>query len=600
MKSVAQDGLTLPDTARDERPLLAGICIFLALITWAVFGQTLRHDFVNYDDQDYVYANPAVQTGLSLGNVVWAFTHVHANNWHPVTTLSHMLDCQLYGLNPAGHHLTNVLLHTVAVILLFLVLRQMTGALWRSAFVAAVFAVHPLRVESVAWVAERKDVLSGVFFMLTLGAYVRYTRRPGSWGRYALVAVFFALGLMSKPMLVTLPFVLLLLDYWPLMRFPQPDHDPRLFPIPRVLINEKLYLLGLSALSCLATLLAEEHTMGMGLALTLPQQVGNALISCATYIRQMFYPAHLAVFYPLPSAGLPVAQALAALLLLAAVSTAVLRWGKSRPWLPVGWLWYLGMLVPVLGLVQVGSQAHADRYTYLPQIGLYILLTWTAADLCAGLRYRRLVLGTASLTLIAALAFCARVQATYWQDSQSLWGHAVECTEPNIVAYGNLADALMQKGRTREAIVEYQQVLKLLPENPQAQFGLGLAWAREGRVDDAIALFKEALKSYYPPAKSPLNELATILATSPDARLRNGTQAVEFAQQADSLSGGSDPVVLDTLAAAYAEAGRLPEAVQTAQQALTLATEQGNIGLVEALRKKIELYQSGRPYHKVR
>jgi tetratricopeptide (TPR) repeat protein len=251
-----------------------------------------------------------------------------------------------------------------------------------------------------------------------------------------------------------------------------------------------------------------------------------------------------------------------------------------------------------MGLVQVGSQAHADRYTYLPQIGLYFLLTWTAAELCAGSRALRMALGVVAIAALAVLTLYARVQVGYWQDSQSLWRHAVACTPSNIIAHGNLADALMQKGKTAEASVQYRRVLKLQPENPQAQFGLGLALAREGRISDAIALFKEALKSDYPPGRTPLNQLASILASSPDPDLRNGTQAVEFAQQADLLSGGTDPAILDTLAAAYAEAGRGQEAVQTAQRALALATEQGNDGLAQDLRRKIELYQTGHPYHK--
>src|SRR5271154_4839136 len=279
-------------TGWKERWPVAGICLVLAAITFAVFGQTLTHEFINFDDSDYVYENPVVARGVTLKGIVWAFS-CQCSNWHPLTWLSHMLDCQLYGLHPAGHHLTNVLLHTATVIVLFLVLRQMTGTLWRSAFVAAVFAIHPLRVESVAWVAERKDVLSGLFFMLTIGAYVRYARRPWSWGRYGLVLLLFAMGLMSKPMLVTLPLVLLLLDFWPLQRAESTGR----------LVTEKLPLLALSAVSCVATILAQHQAIQSVEYYSLPHRLGNALVTCLIYLRQMVWPAGLAAFYPYPLNG---------------------------------------------------------------------------------------------------------------------------------------------------------------------------------------------------------------------------------------------------------------------------------------------------------
>ena len=291
-----------------SRWVAPGICIFLAAITWLVFGQTLRYDFVNYDDPSYVYENPEVTKGLTSQGIIWAFTHSHSGNWHPLTSISHMLDCQLYGLNAGGHHFTNVVLHTAAVILLFLVLRQMTGAIWPSAFVAALFAIHPLRVESVAWVSERKDVLSGVFFMLTLGAYIRYVRKPSSLPRKLLVALLFALGLMSKPMLVTTPFVLLLLDYWPLHRFAQlsstkdgvrPDHWWGRLSVPGRLVQEKIPLLVLSAVSCVLTPLAQKaYYIRQAGALPLMQRVPNALVACVRYVWQMIYPLHLATHYP--------------------------------------------------------------------------------------------------------------------------------------------------------------------------------------------------------------------------------------------------------------------------------------------------------------
>ncbi len=352
-----------------------GVCIILVAITWLVFGQTIRYDFVNYDDNEYVYANPAITSGLTLHGITYAFSGRHAKNWHPLTTLSHMLDCQLWGVRAGGHHFTNVVFHTIAVVLLFLVLKQMTGAtIWQSAFVAALFAIHPLRVESVAWISERKDVLSGVFFMLTLGAYARYARYP-SFGRYLTVSILFALGLMSKSMLVTVPFVLLLLDYWPLNRFTKRSS--------RQLILEKVPLLALSAAAGVATLLVQRSSLAVVERLPVVSRIGNGLVSCVIYVKQMIWPVGLAVFYPHPGDQLPVWEIGLAIALLAMVSAGAVALRRKSPYLITGWFWYLVMLLPVIGLIQVGSQGHADRYTYLPQIGLYVLLAWGTTDALA-------------------------------------------------------------------------------------------------------------------------------------------------------------------------------------------------------------------------
>ena len=370
------------------------VCIFLLLAVAVVFGPTIRHEFVNYDDDDYVYENPQVARGFTAPGIVWAFTHFHSGNWHPLTWLSHMVDCQLYGLDhPGGHHLTNVLLHAASCLVLFVVLRQMTGDLWPSAFVASLFAIHPLHVESVAWVAERKDVLSGLFFMLTLAAYVSYARRPFSLLRYLLTTALFALGLMAKPMLVTLPFVLLLLDYWPLGRIgatSQPvSRESRLpqqsSPALRRVLLEKLPWLAMAAASCAATFLAQGTSVVVVQRLPLLTRIDNALVSYAAYLGQFFYPAGLAALYPHPQSSLPIWKIVAAVLLLLGVSLAALACRRKCPYLLVGWLWYLGMLVPVIGLVQVGSQAMADRYTYLTQIGLYIALAWGSERVCQAL-----------------------------------------------------------------------------------------------------------------------------------------------------------------------------------------------------------------------
>jgi tetratricopeptide (TPR) repeat protein len=757
----AKGTLSLKSASRpaglNGRWTVAGVCIFLAAIVWVVFGQTLGHGFVNYDDSLYVYENPTVIRGLNLKGIEWAFTHVVCANWHPVTMMSHMLDCQWYGLNAGGHHLTNVLLHTSAVILLFLVLRQMTGAPWRSAFVAAVFAIHPLRVESVAWVAERKDVLSGLFFMLTLWAYARYAqgrsrgeRREANAGSsslapdprpstldYWLVLLFFALGLMCKPMLVTLPLVLLLLDYWPLNRFRTAAATEPIFRlarnrIPARLVFEKLPLFGLAAASCMVTIFAQHEAIQPFENFSLPLRLGNAAVSYVAYLGQMFWPSGLAALYLFTPGSVGVSGAVLSLILLAGISTGVFILRRRRPCFLTGWLWYLIMLTPVIGIVQVGAQARADRYTYLPQIGLYLLLTWAVADLCAGWRHRRVVLGGGATIILLALILCARAQTACWRNSELLWTHTLACTSDNFVghnnlgnallkmnnvdkaiihfqkalqikpdyaeahynfgnallkkggvdeaidhfqralqikpdyadahnnlgtalfkkgnvdeamvhyqkalqikpdyadAHNNLGTALLKKGDMDEAIVHYQKALQIKPGYADAHYNLGNALLQKGRVEEAIVHYQNALqiKPDYAEAHNNLgsvlfqkgsvgeaivhfqkalritpdyaeaqNNLAWVLATSSQASLRNGNQAMALAQQANQLTGDGNPAFLGTLAAACAEAGRFPEAVATAQSALQLAETQSNPALAEAIRSQLKLYQAGVPFH---
>ena len=380
-----------------QTAVIVAICGVLVGVTWLVFAQTVHHQFVTYDDPQYVYANPEVSAGLSLSRITWAFTHTIAGNWHPLTTISHMLDCQLYGLDPAGHHFTNVLFHTIAVVLLFLVLQQMTGSLSRSAFVAALFAIHPLHVESVAWVSERKDVLSAIFFMLILSAYTPYVRAP-SVKSYLLLVLLFALGLMSKAMLVTVPFVLLLLDYWPLgrithLRVPkgldrQPTSSSQ-WPVIRRLIAEKVPLFVLSALSSAVTLFTQFQSTATMSQLPLSWRLNNAVVTYVIYVWQMFWPVRLAAYYPHPNDQLHLWQVLLAIAFLIAMALLAIHWRKQRPYIFTGWFWYIGMLVPVIGLVQAGEQARADRYTYLPQIGLYVLITWAITDLMRSMMMRR-------------------------------------------------------------------------------------------------------------------------------------------------------------------------------------------------------------------
>jgi protein O-mannosyl-transferase len=487
------------------------VCLALIALTWLVFGQTLWHNFVNLDDHVYVYDNPLITRGLKVDGVINAFVHTHARNWHPLTTLSHMLDCQLFGLKAGGHHFTNVLLHTVSVLLLFLLLRQMTGAFWQSAFVAALFAVHPLHVESVAWVSERKDVLSGVFFMLTLWAYTRYVQTR-SIGRYLTVALFFILGLMSKPMLVTVPCVLLLLDYWPLDRFSWDRTrltrgarlSNRVHPVAPLLV-EKIPLFALSALSCIATLLIQLYSAGAIDQLPLAWRLNNAAVTYVAYIWQMFWPARLAAFYPHPNDQLPLWQVILAITFLISVSLLAIQWRRERPYILTGWFWYVGMLVPVIGVVQAGEQGRADRYTYLPQIGLYVLIVWTVAGLLSrlGQPAQRRVAATAASMSIAILSWRAFVQTSYWENSERLWNHALAVTTDNAMAHNNLGHLLLQRGEWDRAISHFELALNIRSHNAATHYNLGRALmennlanalARKGRLNEAVSHYEESVR----------------------------------------------------------------------------------------------------------
>ena len=561
-------------------------CMFLAATTWLVFGQTVRFPFVDFDDPLYVYENPHINRGLTARGLVWAFTHVPAPDWYPLTTISHMVDSQLYGLNAGGHHFTNVLLHGVTVILLFLVLRAMTGMTWRSAFVAVLFAIHPLRVESVAWVVERKDVLSGLFFMLTIGAYLRYACRR-SIARYVIVAILFACGLMSKPMLVVTPLVLLLLDYWPLREFSQQLSIQRL-------ILEKIPLFALSAGSCFATLSGQTGKVVDMEPLPLVWRIGNALVSYVVYIWQMIWPARLGVFYPHPENRLPLWEVGASITLLIAISAAAFIMRKSRPYIIVGWLWYLIMLVPVIGVVQINLQAHADRYTYLPQIGLYLIAVWGTADLSVGWPPRREILTVATALVMAALALTAWHQTTYWRDSESLWTHTIAVTSNNDFAHASFADLLLREGRINESIDHSKEALRIRPNNSDAHNNLALALINRGDADGALTHFKKSLE-IQPGNMNAQCNLAWILATSPDSSLRDGAKAVALAENVARRAGHPNPMVLRTLAAAYAETGRFSEAIDAAQDALQLAMNQGNQALADDLRLNIANYERNFP-----
>ena len=476
----------------NSRVTVRAICISLVCLTWLVFGKTVRFDFVNCDDDTYVTENPLISRGISSEGIAKAFSSTHSSNWHPLTTLSHMLDCQVFGLNPAGHHFINVLLHSIAVVLLFLVCRKMTGWLWGSAFIAAVFAIHPLRAESVAWVSERKDVLSAVFFMLTLLAYIRYTKRPSVLSYFATL-IAFLLGLMSKPMLVTIPFVLLLLDYWPFERFENHRLNIRLF-------LEKLPLLGLSAGAATLTLWAQKQAVVSLEALPLSSRISNGLVACLIYIKQLLWPAGLAVFYSYPEKGSPKWEVVLATAVLLLVSAGAIAWRKKYPFLMTGWFWYLVMLLPVIGVIQVGSQAHADRYTYLPQIGLLLIVAGAATSMA------KIALGQ-TLTLIAGLGYilvlswCGFRQVAYWRNSETLWRRAIAATG-DYHAYRGLGHFFLNQGRLKEAIEQFQSALRIKPAYPDAHLNMAVALEGIGNLSDAIFHLRQAIigRPNYPEA----------------------------------------------------------------------------------------------------
>jgi tetratricopeptide (TPR) repeat protein len=476
--------------------------ILLILVTCAVFWQSGGHQFVNFDDGSYILENPHVRTGLSMENVIWAFTTAYASNWHPLTWISHMLDVRLFGLDPGPPHLENVLFHALNAVLLFLLLLRMTEAYWQSVLVAALFALHPLHVESVAWVAERKDVLSAFFWMLTLLLYHSYVQRPDRT-RYLLTLAAFACGLMAKPMLVTLPIVLLLMDYWPLGRLQRgqtvPIGDRKTLPVPAVplrwLVREKIPFFALTAVSSIITLYAQ-HKGGAVSSLKivpLPFRFLNALWSYVLYLARMIWPADLAVIYPLPPT-LSITKGLFAVALLGGISILAVRSAKKHAFVLVGWLWYLVTLVPVIGLVQVGSQSMADRYSYLPLIGIFIILAWGAALLAGRDRLRRFAVSAAAVVLLAACATVTWFQLGYWKNSITLFSHAASSVVDNCIAHEALGLVLAKSGRLDEAVDQYAESLRIWPEYDRALIGMGNVLVRQGRMQEAATFAKRALR----------------------------------------------------------------------------------------------------------
>ena len=487
----------IPDQDKNFRRE-ALICLGLVLMAAIVYFQVGKFDFTNFDTPEYVYENRFVKDGLTAASIRWAFTTFYLSNWHPLTWISHMLDVELYGLASGGHHLTNVVFHIVNILMLFLILHRMTGHIWRSAIVAALFAIHPLHVESVAWIAQRKDLLSTFFCLLAIWAYVRYARFP-TVGRFMPVLLFFILSLMAKPMMVTLPFVLLLLDYWPLGRvsFGFKPHASGLSQhtgLKAGLILEKFPLLIASAASCVVTVYAQQAGGAVGslAAYPLKVRIAHALVSYLGYIGKMFWPTNLAVIYPHP--GMPPEwRIMIAGILLAGITGLTLKFAKSKPWFIIGWLWFLGTLVPVIGLVQVGTQAIADRYTYMPLIGLFIMLAWAGPDLLKRFRYQKVGLAVITALVTIVLTIVSWGQVKTWQSSVTLFERALAVTKRNYVAHHNIGQYHLEAGRLSEAIDHFTNAVEINPNFELAHLSLGVALSRQGKIDDAIRFYTRAL-----------------------------------------------------------------------------------------------------------
>jgi tetratricopeptide (TPR) repeat protein len=565
------------------------VCLFLAVSILAVYWQANTHKFVNIDDGLYVTKNAQVKNGLDLDGVVWAFKSTQATNWHPLTWLSHMLDVELYGLNAGAHHMSSVLLHIVNSLLLFIVFRKMTAHLWPSAFVAALFALHPLHVESVAWVAERKDVLSTFFWLLTMFSYARYAERPGII-RYLAVVACFMLGLMAKPMLVTLPFVLLLLDVWPLrrIRFERSGADETGDNLRRSpgfwLIWEKIPLFLLTVACSVLTFVVQQKGGAVRSLEMYPltMRVANALVSYVKYIVKMIWPVDLAVFYPHPG-SLPIWQVAGAGLFLALVSVVVLRAIRRRPWFAVGWLWYAGTLVPVIGLVQIGLQAMADRYTYVPLIGLFIMVAWGVAELLDRWRHKEKLLTTAAIIVLAVFSTISWRQVTYWKDSLTLYKQTLMATSSNYVIHNNLGFSLIARHRFEEAITHFKAALRINPDYENASINLGIALLSQGKIDQCIAYYQEILKKK-PAYAGVHHNLGIVL-------LRNGKVENAVFHFREALRLKPDYAqAYNSLGAALVLTGKTDEAVFNFKKALQIKPDylepKDNLDRLSASKKK--------------
>lgn len=544
------------------------ICLLLLVVTLAAFWQVKDLQFVNMDDPNYVTDNFRIQAGLTLGNVVWAFsTHNQALLWHPLTWISHMADCQFFGTSPRGPHLVNLGLHLVNTLLLFLMLSRLTGALWPSALVAALFALHPLHVESVAWVAERKDVLSTGCWLLALGAYGYYAARPGL-ARYLAVVAFYVAALFSKPMTVTLPFVLLLLDFWPLGRLSFPPAAGKQPSASRValsrLLLEKLPLVLLAIPVGVMTVMAQQRAVATSTFLPLWARLANALVSYVKYLGKMIWPYPLAAFYPHPLLDIPWWQPVGAALLLAGVSYLALREGRRRPYLAMGWLWYLITLLPVIGLVQAGRQALADRFTYVPLIGIFIMVAWAAGELAASGRHRRVLVPLGAVLVLLAYLPLTWLQVGYWRDSRELFTHTLQVTRNNYFAYLHLGNDLANQGDPDGAAAMYRKALEINPNYQEAYNNLGNAYAKKGNLEEAIEMYRLVLE-IDPRHQEAYNNLGAAYLQTGQVDL-----AMEMLQQAIQINPHYAKAYYN-LGNAYVLKGDMAEAIRMYQKALEIS-----------------------------
>ena len=565
------------------------IMLALCLATIAIYARTASCPFFIIDDDDYVVRNIHILPGLSFAAVKWAFTACYAANWHPLTWLSLLVDSQLFGLNPSGYHLVNVALHTANSALLFLLFHKMTGALWRSALVAALFALHPLHVESVAWIAERKDVLSCLFLMLTLLSYTSYVRH-GKRSRYLLSIVLFALGLMAKPMLVTLPVVLLLLDFWPFARTPlsagrdalgEPAVVARGECRLKALVVEKIPFMVLAAASSAVTAYAQSHGGAVATLNRLPVSVraANAFWAYLAYARKTAFPYDLAVYYPL--APLPLWQLYYAVAVLCAVAALTIRLVRTHPYLAFGYSWYLITLLPVIGFVQVGGQAIADRYTYIPSIGLFVMLAWGGADLADKLPRLRKSMIAAAGTAVVACALLTWLQAGYWQSNEAIFSHTLQVTKDNFYAHNGLGRAYEQQGKTNLAIFQYKEALRIVPNDPEFLTHLGNALDNQGKTLQAIEAYEEALKGNPRLADGHYNLGLSLV------KLGRLNEAVD--QYRDALKWKPEsPLIQIDLGNVLDDLGRTAEAIGQYEEALRLSPDlaQGHYNLAVALQRQ--------------
>jgi protein O-mannosyl-transferase len=581
-----------PASARGGPHAGAARALVLALLAASVclaFAGVLRNGWILLDDPEYVTANPTVQQGWTLSGAGAFLRLPHAGNWHPLTSWSHMLDVQAFGLAPAGPHAVSLALHALNAVLLAWVLFRLTGGWWRSVLVAGFFALHPLRVESVAWVAERKDVLSTLFFLLTIEAYRRWAGRPTP-GRYAAVALGLALGLMSKPMVVTLPCVLVLLDVWPLGRLRGLGPGPRAGAPARPLaglLREKAPLFALSAASAVITFLVQRAGGAVAPAqLSLTRRLANALVSYLRYVGLTAWPRGLSVYYPYgPDPGWEVP--LLATLALALVTGLVWRAARRRPYLAVGWLWYLGTLVPVIGLVQVGMQAYADRYTYVPTIGLLVALVWGGAELAERSRGARVTAVVASVVALAVLALATGRQVAYWRDTRTLFAHALAVTPDNAFAHQGMGNVLLGAGDVPAALAQFQEAMRLEPGLPGLRANLGSALGALGRYEEAIGQFQAALRR---------GESASLRYNLGSAFAGAGRlgEAIREYEGAARLEAGNHAIRAQ-LAAAYAAAGRRPEAMRAWDRAIGLAEAAGDRAAATEYARRVAQLETAPP-----